>query len=91
MEVNHELKCRSYTETFDFLNKLEGHTKKEHYFKCKECDDALATTEARESHMDQKHSSCEVYEVKKFSCEECDLNFTPREMLVQHMKRSHAK
>ena len=36
--------------------------KKEHYFKCKECDDAFETTEARESHMDEKHSSCEVCE-----------------------------
>ena len=46
IEVNLELKYKSCTEIFDFSNKLEEHTKKEHYFICKECDDALATTEA---------------------------------------------
>ena len=41
--------------------------------------------------MDEKHSSCEVYEDKKFSCGECHWKFTSKEMLAQHMKRSHGK
>ena len=61
-------------------NKLESHIKKEHYFECKECDDAF------KSNIDEKYGPCVVYKDKLFRCEECQWKFLQNRHITSVIK-----